>query len=66
MMSFQQSLDEYIESYHSRSGFSRARMGATKAAAFDEEAHQLLRSVYGDGTLTLRVTGSVVWGFPGG
>ncbi|HWE64468.1 MAG TPA: hypothetical protein VHB98_22365, partial [Chloroflexota bacterium] len=63
---FRQSVDEYIESYHSRSGFSRARMGAAKAAAFDEAARQLLRRSYGDGFLTLQVTGSVVWGLPGG
>jgi len=65
-MLFRQSVDEYIESYHSRSGFSRERIGAAKAAAFDEEARKHLLGSYSDGMLTLQVTGSVVWGLPRG
>jgi SAM-dependent methyltransferase len=63
---FRQSIDDFIESYHSRSGFSRERMGASKAAAFDEEARELLLKFYGDALLSLQVTASVVWGFPRG
>ena len=32
---FAQAIDDYIESYHSRSGFSREQMGPARAAAFD-------------------------------
>ena len=38
---FAQPLTDYIESYHSRSGFSRERMGAARGAAFDREAYEL-------------------------
>lgn len=63
---FEQSIDDYIESYHSRSGFSRERMGAEQAAAFDEEARRTLLRSHGDGVISLQVDGSIVWGFPGG
>ncbi len=41
-MPFAQPLDDYIESYHSRSGFSRERMGPAQADAFDREARRIL------------------------
>jgi hypothetical protein len=62
---FAQSIDDYIESYHSRSGFSRERMGPARADAFDREARRRLLQSHGDGIITLRVAGSVVWGRPG-
>ncbi len=61
---FAQSIDDYIESYHSRSGFSRERMGPSRAEAFDREARRILRRSYGDGAIGLRIAGSVVWGIP--
>jgi SAM-dependent methyltransferase len=63
---FRQSIDDYIESYHSRSGFSRERMGAASAAAFDEELREFVLRTWGDTTLALQVTASVEWGLPGG
>ena len=57
-------IDNYIESYHSRSGFSRERMGQERAAAFDEAARKILLASYPDGMITFEVAGSVVWGFP--
>lgn len=62
---FVQSIDDYIESYHSRSGFSRERMGTERAQAFDQEARKILLRTYQNGTITLQVVGSVVWGIPG-
>jgi trans-aconitate methyltransferase len=62
---FVQTIDDYIESYHSRSGFSRERMGQEQAAAFDQAARRILLVAYPDGLITLEVMGSVVWGFPG-
>lgn len=61
---FTQSIPDFIESYHSRSGFSRERMGEGQAAAFDREARELLGLSHPAGVITLQVTGSVIWGFP--
>lgn len=62
---FRQSIADRIESFHSRSGFSRERMGPDRAAAFDREAREILLRSSGDGMLSLPVVGSVVWGLPG-
>ncbi len=64
-ISWVQSIDDYIESYHSRAGFSRERMGPTRAAAFDQEARRTLLRSHGDGIISLQVVGSIVWGLPG-
>lgn len=61
---FTQSIDEYIEHYHSRNGFSRERMGAEQAAAFDREAKEILLHMYTDGIIPLQVVTSIVWGVP--
>jgi SAM-dependent methyltransferase len=63
---FEQSIDDFIESYHSRSGFSRERMGPVQATAFDEEARAMLLGTYGDGVIPFQVEGCVVWGLPNG
>lgn len=63
---FVQSIDEYIESYHARAPFSRERMGADRAAAFDEEAREVLLKTYPDGKVSLQVMATVQWGIPGG
>ena len=39
---FVQSVEDYIESFHSRNGFSRERMGQEQAAAFDAEMQKIL------------------------
>jgi trans-aconitate methyltransferase len=62
---FVQSLDNYIESYHSRNGFSRERMDPAMADVFDQEARKVLLRSYADGVLPLQVVGTVVWGLPG-
>lgn len=61
---FTQSIDDYIESYHSRSGFSRERMGQDQADAFDQEARQILLKKYSSGVLSLHVVANIVWGLP--
>ncbi len=63
---FVQSIDDCIESYHARAGFSRQRMGAERSAAFDAAARQHLQRVYPDGAIAFAVAGRVVWGSPGG
>ncbi|MEZ4861472.1 MAG: class I SAM-dependent methyltransferase [Caldilineaceae bacterium] len=62
---FRQSLDDYIASYHSRSGFSCERMGEANAVAFDAAARTKLLESYPDGVITLEVVGTVLWGVPG-
>jgi ubiquinone/menaquinone biosynthesis C-methylase UbiE len=61
---FTQSIDEYIESFHSRNGFSRERMKPEMAAAFDNEAKKILLKEYPDGIMSLQVVGNVIWGVP--
>lgn len=61
---FIQSIDDYIESYHSRSGFSREWMDAAQSAAFDQEAREILLHMYGDGIVPLQLATSIVWGVP--
>lgn len=61
---FVQSIDDYIESYHSRNGFSRDRMAPDQAAAFDQEARKILLKSHKDGVMSLQVVGRVIWGLP--
>lgn len=61
---FSQSLDDYIESIHSRNGFSRDRMTPEEAAAFDNAARALITSHAPDGVVTLRNSAEIRWGQP--
>ena len=61
---FFQSIDDFIEGLHSRSGFSRERMGQQKAADFDQQVRTLLSQFHTDGVLALQVVGTVTWGTP--
>jgi len=63
-VAFVQSIDDYIASYHSRSGFSRERMGQGQANTFDREAREALLHAYPDGVITFQIVGNVVWGMP--
>lgn len=62
---FEQTIQEYVASYHSRPGFSRERMGAEKAAMFDREAESVLAEKYPDRVVSLEVMGHIIWGRPG-
>jgi len=61
-MEFSQSIDQHIESIHSRNGFSRERMTGVAAREFDESCRRLLARYCGDGVVRLNVVASVVWG----
>jgi ubiquinone/menaquinone biosynthesis C-methylase UbiE len=61
---FNQSVADYVESFHSRNGFSRERMGAASADAFDAALRALVSAHTGDGTVSGDVSASVVWGRP--
>lgn len=63
---FTQSIDDYIESIHSRNGFSRDRMTVEAAMAFDQSVRTLLEPYAIEDRVTLRVSGSVVSGLPTG
>jgi SAM-dependent methyltransferase len=59
-----QSIQSYVESIHSRNGFSRDRMTTDAAAAFDRAVAQLLATHAPAGTLHFEVVGNVTWGRP--
>jgi SAM-dependent methyltransferase len=59
---FPQSIDDYLTSLHSQNGFSRDRMSATDAAAFDDAVRELVAPHARNGLLTLPIVTRVVWG----
>jgi SAM-dependent methyltransferase len=61
---FVQSGEAYIQSIHSRNGFSQERMGEEAANAFDEEVRKVIAPFLQDGLLTQSVISMVVWGSP--
>lgn len=61
---FEQPIEAYIESIHSRNGFSRDRMPGEDAAAFDEAVRELVAPHARDGRLRLEIAADVVWGVP--
>lgn len=61
---FRQPLDAYIESIHSRNGFSRERMSPDAAYAFDTAARELLVARGVGEQVELRVGATVTWGEP--
>ena len=62
-VSFIQSLDAYIESFHGRASFSRDRMSAAAASAFDADVRALVRR-HTTQDVSLQVVTEVVWGKP--
>jgi SAM-dependent methyltransferase len=60
--SFTQSLDGYVESFHSRNGFSRDRMPADRARDFDARLRDLVLQHQPDGAVSGQVRTNVVWG----
>jgi SAM-dependent methyltransferase len=59
-----QSVDGYIESFHSRNGFSRARLEVGRAQAFAARLKTLLCRFCPDGTVLLSLEARIVWGRP--
>jgi hypothetical protein len=64
LMPFEQSVEDYIESIHSRNGFSRDRMRPDDAAAFDAGVYELVAPHAHSGMLQLRIPAVVTWGVP--
>ena len=65
-VSYGQSVDDYVEYWHSRSACSRERMGADHTARFDAELRQLVEPYSTKGMLRYDVSAEVVWGRPRG
>jgi SAM-dependent methyltransferase len=61
---FTQSLGDYVESFHSRNGFSRERMGAQRAAGFDRVLCELVRRHGRDERVSGAISTTLVWGAP--
>ena len=61
---FSQSVADYIESVHSRNGFSRDRMPPEDASTFDAAARDLISPYATGGMVALRVSAALCWGQP--
>jgi len=59
-----QTIDDYVESFHSRNGFSRARLPAARAHDFDDALKTLVRRYGQDDTVRLPVQARIAWGRP--
>lgn len=58
-----QSVDDYVESFHSRSSLSRENMPPDDVAAFDAGLRSLVAPWSADGFVRLRTVGEIVWGY---
>lgn len=61
---FQQSVDDYIESWHSRNGLSRDRMTTAAAAVFDAAVRAIVLPYASAGVLSFPIGATVIWGTP--
>jgi len=61
---FIQSGEEYIQSIHSRNGFSRERMSEEEAGSFDLAVGKMIAPYLQEGLLILSVVSGIVWGTP--
>ena len=61
---FDQTIHDYVNSYHARNGFSRDRMDPAAADAFDRALTAVVASRVTGDTVRLRVFGDIVWGLP--
>jgi SAM-dependent methyltransferase len=63
-MRFAQTLDDYVESFHTRNGFLRSRMTERAALEFDAAVRRLVLEHQPSGTVEGTTTARVVWGHP--
>jgi SAM-dependent methyltransferase len=59
-----QTIGDYVESFHSRNGFSRARLAAARAQEFDDQLETLVRQYGGSDIVQLPVRARMTWGRP--
>jgi ubiquinone/menaquinone biosynthesis C-methylase UbiE len=60
----QQSIEDYIASFHSHSNLSLERMTPENAAEFDSRLRSAVKQWSANGLLTLQTVGIVMWGKP--
>jgi len=60
-LAYRQAIDSYVESFHSRNGFSRARLSSRRAQEFDDRLRALLGRYRPDGNVWLPVQARIVW-----
>lgn len=61
---FQQSIDDWVESFHARNGFSRDRMDAEAASACDAALRVTIRRFCPDDVVEQSITARILWGIP--
>jgi SAM-dependent methyltransferase len=59
-----QTIEDYVESFHSRNGFSRARLTAARAQAFDDQLETLVRRCCAGDIVQLPIRARITWGRP--
>lgn len=59
---FEQSVEEYVDSNHSRNGLSRDRLATELSQEFDDRVRQIVSGYSHDGRLTGRVQFTLTWG----
>jgi trans-aconitate methyltransferase len=59
-----QSIDDYVDSFHSRASLSRQAMSLADSHAFDERLRELVERWSENGMLSLQTVGTVAWGVP--
>jgi predicted TPR repeat methyltransferase len=62
-VSFEQTIDAYVESFHARASLARERLTPEAALAFDAEARQLVLA-YTIDTVELQLVAEITWGTP--
>jgi SAM-dependent methyltransferase len=61
---FEQSVDDYVEQFHSTSSLAREHMPSSEIAEFDEAIRRAVAPYEHDGMLDLGVVAEVTWGRP--
>jgi SAM-dependent methyltransferase len=62
-VSFSQTVEEYVESFHSRNGLSRDRMGSS-AKAFDAQLKAIIARYQSASVLEFELIADLAWGIP--
>jgi SAM-dependent methyltransferase len=61
---FRQPIDEWVETFHARNGFSRDRMAAVAASACDAELRAAIGRFCPGGVVEQSIAARVIWGEP--
>jgi hypothetical protein len=61
---FRQSIDEWVETFHARNGFSRDRMAADAASTCDTALRAAIGRFCPDGLVEQSIAARVIWGVP--